>query len=85
MAAASSSQIASDDRTIRDDCFASKDDVLRPSDNRLARHLVSSVLKKPARTGKCDKAQHISHTNELAITAWTWHSIRTVSMYSLRE
>lgn len=57
MAAASSSQVASDDRTIRDDCFASKDDVLRSSDNRPARYLVSSVLKKPNHMGKGDKAQ----------------------------
>ena len=55
MAASSSSQITSDDRTIRNNCFASEDDVLRPSDNCLARYLISSVLQKSNRMGKRDK------------------------------
>ena len=69
MTASSSPQVTPNNRTIRDNRFASKDDVLWPGDNRLARYLVPSILTKSSRVGKHDRIQHIFKANESEIAS----------------
>ena len=69
MAASSSPQVTSNNRTIRDNRFASEDDVLWPSDNCLARYLVPGILSKSDRMSKCDVARRAFQTNESEIAS----------------
>jgi len=69
MPASSSPQVTSNDRTIRDNRFASENDVLWPSDNCLARYLVPSILRKSGRMSKCDVAHHAFQTNESEVAS----------------
>ena len=69
MAASSSPQVTSNDRAIRDNRFASENDVLWPSNNCLARYLVPSILGKSGRMSKCDVAHHTFQANESKIAS----------------